>query len=60
MATVTVKQVKSVIKTTHRQKKTMEALGLTKIGKVVQHTDTPQIRGMIDKVNHLVTVEYQQ
>ncbi len=60
MATVTVKQVKSVIKTTHRQKKTMVALGLTKIGKVVQHTDTPQIRGMIDKVNHLVTVEYQQ
>lgn len=60
MATVTVKQVKSVIKTTQRQKKTMVALGLTKIGKVVQHTDTPQIRGMIDKVNHLVTVEYQQ
>lgn len=60
MATVTVKQVKSVIKTTQRQKKTMVALGLTKIGKIVQHTDTPQIRGMIDKVNHLVTVEYQQ
>jgi large subunit ribosomal protein L30 len=57
MAILKVKQVKSVIKCTQRQKDTMIALGLTKLGKSVQHNDTPSLRGMLDKVNHLVTVE---
>jgi large subunit ribosomal protein L30 len=57
MAIVKVKQVKSVIKCTQRQKDTMIALGLTKVGKSVQHSDTPSLRGMLDKVNHLIIVE---
>lgn len=59
MATIKVKQEKSIIKTTHRQKKTMVALGLTRIGKVVIHEDSPAVRGMIDKVQHLVSVEQE-
>jgi large subunit ribosomal protein L30 len=39
-----------------RQKRIIEALGLGKINKVKEHNDTPQIRGMIDKVKHLVEV----
>jgi large subunit ribosomal protein L30 len=35
----------------------VEALGLRKIRNVVEHNDTPQIRGMIKRVNHLVKVE---
>jgi large subunit ribosomal protein L30 len=57
MATLKVKQIKSVIKCTQRQKDTMVALGLTKVGKIVQHQDTPVLRGMLDKVNHLVAIE---
>ncbi|OQX86510.1 50S ribosomal protein L30 [candidate division KSB1 bacterium 4484_87] len=40
-----------------RQKATVRALGLRKLHHTVEHTDTPQIRGMINKVSHLVTVE---
>jgi len=51
----------TLIKSTNRAKKkqfaTVEALGLRKIRSVVDHNDTPQIRGMIKKVNHLVKVE---
>lgn len=36
---------------------TANALGLRKIGKTVEHENTPQIRGMIDKVNYLLKVE---
>lgn len=36
---------------------TAKALGLKKIGNVVEHEDTPQIKGMINKVNYLVKVE---
>jgi len=36
---------------------TVEALGLRKIGKAVEHEDTPQIRGMINKVSYLLKVE---
>jgi large subunit ribosomal protein L30 len=39
------------------QRATVEALGLRKIGHAVEHEDTPQIRGMIEKVNHMVKVE---
>ena len=37
------------------QKATVEALGLKRLRQTVEHTDTPQIRGMIHKVRHLVT-----
>ncbi|ADV47947.1 50S ribosomal protein L30 [Cellulophaga sp. E16_2] len=57
MAKVKVKQVKSGIKKPLRQKKTLEALGLRKLGQVVEHENTPSIMGMIAKVNHLVSIE---
>jgi large subunit ribosomal protein L30 len=45
-------------KTTHR--KVVSALGLGKFGSVVTHADSPTIRGMVNKVHHLVTVEEQK
>lgn len=56
MATIKVKQVRSRIRCPKDQKLTLDALGLRKMNQVVEHTDTPQIRGMIQKVNHLVEV----
>lgn len=49
--------VKSAIGYSVRQKRTIRALGLRRLGDVVEHTDTPQVRGMVDKVAHLVEVE---
>ena len=57
MATIKVKQVKSRIGSPKDQKKTLDALGLRKTGRVVEHNDNPAIRGMIEKVKHLVVVE---
>lgn len=57
MAKIKVTKVRSVIKRPQNQKRTMEALGLHKIGQTVEHEDTPNILGMINKVNHLVSVE---
>ena len=57
MAKIKVKKVKSAINRTQRQKRTLEALGLKKIGQVVEHEDTPNILGMVNKVKHLVSVE---
>lgn len=57
MAKVRITQVRSDIGQTKRQKQTLEALGLRKIGHTVEHDDTPNILGMINKVNHLVSVE---
>lgn len=57
MAKVRVKQVRSIIKRPKDQKRTIEALGLGKINRVVEHEATPQIMGMINKVIHLVEVE---
>jgi len=49
--------IKSVNKAKIKQFATVEALGLRKIRSVVEHSDTPQIRGMVKKVSHLVKVE---
>ncbi len=57
MEKVRITQIKSVIDRAHRQKNTIKALGLTKIGSTVEHTVTPQIQGMINKVTHLVKVD---
>lgn len=54
---VSITQVKSTISQSSRQKKTILALGLGKINKVVEQELTPQIKGMIDKVNHLIKVK---
>jgi len=57
MSKIKVTKVKSAINRTQRQKRTLEALGLKKIGQVVEHEATPNILGMVSKVNHLVSVE---
>jgi len=57
MATIKIKQVRSRIRRPKDQKQTLDALGLKKMGRVVEHEDTPTIRGMIKKVKHLVSVE---
>lgn len=56
MATIKVKQIKSIIGYPKDQKATLQALGLRKISQVVEVEDTPSARGMIRKVHHLVTV----
>ncbi|MBM1106131.1 50S ribosomal protein L30 [Aurantibacter crassamenti] len=57
MAKIKVKQVKSNIKRPQNQKRTLEALGLHRIGQVVEHDDTPSVLGMINTVKHLVSTE---
>lgn len=57
MAKVKITQIKSTIDRSKRQKDTMIALGLRKINQSVEHEGTPQILGMIAKVNHLIKVE---
>jgi large subunit ribosomal protein L30 len=57
MAKIKVTQVRSRINRPQRQKLTLDALGLTRNQKTVEHEDTPQILGMINKVKHLVNVE---
>ena len=57
MATIKIKQVKSKIKAPAVQKKTLEALGLRKMNQVVVKESNPAIRGMVNKVRHLVEVE---
>jgi large subunit ribosomal protein L30 len=52
-----IRQVKSAIKRTEIQKKTVRALGFRRLNQVVVVGDTPQIRGMVRKVRHLVEVE---
>ncbi|MBL4654449.1 MAG: 50S ribosomal protein L30 [Bacteroidia bacterium] len=56
MSKVRITQVRSVIDRPKKQKATMQALGLRKINKTVEVEYTPQIRGMVEKVKHLVTV----
>lgn len=57
MARIKVTQVRSTIDRSVKQKRTMIALGLGRIRRSVVHDDTPQIRGMVRIVEHLVTVE---
>ncbi|ALM49861.1 50S ribosomal protein L30 [Flavobacterium psychrophilum] len=57
MGKIKVKQVKSKINCPLTQKRTLESLGLRKLGQVVEHDATPAILGMVNKVKHLVSVE---
>jgi len=57
MGKIKVTQVKSSINRPQNQKRTLEALGLRKIGQEVVHNDTANILGMINKVKHLVSTE---
>ena len=51
-----IEQIGSAIRRHHSQRETLIGLGLNRIGRVVQVPDTPQTRGMIAKVKHLVRV----
>jgi large subunit ribosomal protein L30 len=57
MSTLKVTQVRSIIRQPGKQKRTMEALGLRRMHQTVEHEDTPVIRGMLEKVHHLVRVD---
>ena len=58
--TVTVKQTGSPIGRPGDQRATLIGLGLNKMHRVRELKDTPSVRGMINKVSHLVTVEEQE
>lgn len=57
MKKIKIKQVKSGIDRSERQKLTLQALGLKKLNATKEVEATPQILGMVKKVDHLVTVE---
>jgi len=57
MSKLKVTLVKSVIGSSKDQRATVETLGLSKLNSSAEHNDTPQIRGMVRKVQHLIKVE---
>ena len=57
MAKIKITQIKSVIDRSERQKRTMQALGLTRISQSVEVEANAAIIGMVRKVNHLVAIE---
>lgn len=54
MAKIRIKWIRSAIGFSDRQKRTLKALGFTKLQSTVEHEDTPQVRGMIAHVRHLL------
>ncbi|MBE37399.1 MAG: 50S ribosomal protein L30 [Flavobacteriales bacterium] len=54
---IKIKQIRSGINRPSKQKKTLKALGLKRINDIVEHTETPQIMGMVNSINHLVIIE---
>ncbi len=57
MGKIKIRQIRSGIDRPAIQKRTLKALGLRKMNHVVETEDTPQIRGMIRKVHHLITIQ---
>jgi len=57
MAKIRITQVKSKNGKPERQKRTLEALGITKLNHSIEHEATPQILGMVEKIRHLLKVE---
>jgi large subunit ribosomal protein L30 len=57
MSTYVIKQVRSANGSNAKQRDTLRSLGLRKIGSTVEKPDSPQLRGMVHAVRHLVTVE---
>ena len=57
MAKLKITQVRSQIGTTAQQRKNLAALGLRKINQSVEHSDSATIKGMLERVKHLVVVE---
>jgi large subunit ribosomal protein L30 len=60
MASFAIKQVRSANGSNQRQRDTLRSLGLRRIGHTVEHEDSPQVRGMVHSVRHLVIVEERQ
>jgi len=60
MKKIRIKQVKSAIDRPERQKRTLRALGIKKMHQVIEVEATPQIEGMVRKIQHLLTVEEVQ
>ncbi len=56
MATIKIKYVKSVIKRPKRQKQTLEALGFKKLNQTIEKEATPEIMGMVKKLEHLLKI----
>jgi large subunit ribosomal protein L30 len=56
MAKLLIRQIRSTIGRKANQEKVLAALGITRMGIVAKHEDTPQIRGMIHKIEHLLEV----
>ncbi|RKX72551.1 50S ribosomal protein L30 [candidate division TA06 bacterium] len=57
MKRLRIEQIKSAIDRSYKQKRTLKALGIRKMHQTVVHDDTPAIRGMINKIQHLLNVE---
>jgi large subunit ribosomal protein L30 len=57
MAKVKIRQVRSAIGQSQKHRGTLRALGLGKIGRTAEHTEGPELAGMLRKVRHLVEVE---
>ncbi|MFN4082556.1 MAG: 50S ribosomal protein L30 [Bacteroidia bacterium] len=57
MSKIKITQVKSTIDREESQKRTIRALGFTKLNQTIEVEATPQILGMVKKVNHLIKVE---
>ena len=57
MSKLTITQVRSTVGQTYRHEGTLRALGLGKIGRSVERTDSPETLGMLRKVRHLVKIE---
>jgi len=56
MSTIKIKQVKSAIKKPADQKATIKALGFRKLNQTIEKVATPQILGMVKKVQHLIVI----
>jgi large subunit ribosomal protein L30 len=57
MSTYVIKQVRSANGTNAKQRDTLRSLGLRRIGHTVEREDSPQLRGMVHAVRHLIVVE---
>lgn len=57
MSAVKIKQVRSTNGCDQKQRDTLRTLGLGKIGRAVERPDSPQLRGMLHRVRHLIEVE---
>jgi large subunit ribosomal protein L30 len=57
VSSLKITQVRSVVGQTQQHRGTLRALGLGKIGRSAEHQDSPELRGMLRHINHLVRIE---